>query len=57
MSMGDVESMAVAGDEPTMLGDADELMEIVDAGESTMVGEGAVESVDPDPIVPTVGAN
>jgi hypothetical protein len=24
---------------------------------STMVGEGAGESVDPDPIVPTVGAN
>jgi hypothetical protein len=57
MSMGDAESMVVAGDEPTMLGDADELMEIVDAGESMMVGEGAGESIDPDPVIPTVGAN
>jgi hypothetical protein len=58
MSMvGDAESTAVAGDEPTTLGDADELMETINAGESMMVGEGAGESVDPDPIVPMVGAN
>jgi hypothetical protein len=57
MSMGDAESTAVAGDEPTTLGDADESMEIVDACSSTMVGEGASKSIDPDPVVPTVGAN
>jgi hypothetical protein len=55
--MGDAESMMVAGDEPMTLGNADELMETVDAGESIMVGEGASESVDPDPVIPTVGAN
>jgi hypothetical protein len=48
MVVGDAESMAVAGDEPSIL---------VDAGRSVMVGEGASESVDPDPVVPTVGAN
>jgi hypothetical protein len=48
MAVGDVEMMAVAGDEPLIL---------VDASRSVMVGEGAGESVDPDPIVPTVGAN
>jgi hypothetical protein len=48
MVVGDAESTAVAGDEPSIL---------VDAGRSVMVGEGASESVDPDPIVPTVGAN
>jgi hypothetical protein len=57
MSMGDAESTAIAGDEPTTLGDAGESMETFDAGESTMVGEGAGESVDLDPVVPTVGAN
>jgi hypothetical protein len=55
--MGDAESTAIAGDEPTTLGDAGESMETFDAGESTMVGEGAGESVDLDPVVPTVGAN
>jgi hypothetical protein len=56
MSMvGNAESMA--GDEPSTLVGADELMEAIDAGESMMVGEGAGESVDPDPVVPTVGAN
>jgi hypothetical protein len=55
--MGDAESMVVAGDEPMTLGNADELMETVDAGESIMVGEGASESVDPYPVIPTVGAN
>jgi hypothetical protein len=57
MSMGNAESMAGAGDEPATVGDTDELMEIVDAGESAMVGEGAGESIDPDPVIPTVGAN
>jgi hypothetical protein len=57
MSMVDAKPMVVAGDEPTMLGDADELMETIDAGESIMIGKGAGESVDLDPIVPTVGAN
>jgi hypothetical protein len=32
-------------------------MVIIDAGESMMVGEGAGESVDPDPVVPTIGDN
>jgi hypothetical protein len=58
MSMtGDAESMAVAGDEPSILVNAGELVETVDAGRSMVVGEGADESVDPDPIVPMVGAN
>jgi hypothetical protein len=58
MSMvGDAESTAVAGDEPMTLGDADEMMETIDAGESMMVGEGAGESIDPDPFIPTIGAN
>jgi hypothetical protein len=39
---------AVVGDEPLIL---------VDAGRSVVVGEGAGESVDPYPTVPTVGAN
>jgi hypothetical protein len=57
MSMGDAESTAVAVDEPTTLGETNELMETIDAGESMMIGEGDGESVDPDPVVPTVGAN
>jgi hypothetical protein len=48
MAVGDAESTAVAGDEPSIL---------VDASRLAMVGEGAGESVDPDPIIPTVGAN
>jgi hypothetical protein len=48
MVVGDAESMAVAGDEPSIL---------VDASRSMMIGEGASESVDPDPIIPTIGAN
>jgi hypothetical protein len=48
MVVGDAESSVVAGDESSIL---------VDAGRSVMVGEGAGESVDPDPVVPTVGAN
>jgi hypothetical protein len=48
MVVGDAESTAVAGDEPSIL---------VDASRSMMVGEGAGESGDPDPIIPTVGAN
>jgi hypothetical protein len=35
----------------------DEPSNLVDAVRLVMVDEGAGESVDPDPIVPTVGAN
>jgi hypothetical protein len=48
MVVGDAESTAIAGDEPSIL---------VDVDRSAMVGEGAGESVDPDPVVPTVSAN
>jgi hypothetical protein len=48
MSNGDTESTVVADVEPSNL---------VDAVRLAMVGEGAGESVDPDPVVPTVGAN
>jgi hypothetical protein len=48
MSNGDAESTAIADDEPSNLVDVERL---------AMVGEGAGESVGPDPIVPTVGAN
>jgi uncharacterized membrane protein len=48
MSNGDAESAAMADDEPSNL---------VDAVRLVVVDEGAGESVDPDPIVPTVGAN
>jgi hypothetical protein len=58
MSMtGDAESTPVAGDEPSTLVDADVLVEAIDAGRSMVVGKGASESVDPDPVGPTVGAN
>jgi hypothetical protein len=48
MSIGDAESTAIADDEPS---------NFVGVERSAMVGEGAGESVDPDPIVPMVGAN
>jgi hypothetical protein len=48
MSMDGAESTTVADVEPSKL---------VGAARSAMVGEGASESVDPDPVVPTVGAN
>jgi hypothetical protein len=48
MVVGDAESTAVVGDEPSIL---------VDVSRSVMVGEEAGESIDPDPVVPTVGAN
>jgi hypothetical protein len=35
----------------------DELSNLVDVLRLAMVGEGAGKSVDPDPVVPTVGAN
>jgi hypothetical protein len=35
----------------------DEPSNLVDVVRLAMVGEGASESVDPDPVVPTVGAN
>jgi hypothetical protein len=53
----DAESTAVAGDDPSTLVGVDELMEAVDAGKSMMVGGGACESIDLEPVVPTVGAN
>jgi hypothetical protein len=48
MVVGDAESTAVAGDEPSIL---------VNVSRSMMAGEGAGESVDPDLVDPTVGAN
>jgi hypothetical protein len=48
MSSGDVESMVVADAGPP---------NPVDAMRLSMMGEGAGESVDPDPYVPTGGAN
>jgi hypothetical protein len=42
------DSMPIAGGESMATGDADELM---------MTSEGVGESVDPDPVIPTVGAN
>jgi hypothetical protein len=42
------ESTAVADDEPSTL---------VGVERSAMVGEGAGESIDPDPVVPTVSFN
>jgi hypothetical protein len=48
MSNGDAESTAMADDKPSNL---------VDAVRLAVVDEGAGESIDPDPIVPTVGAN
>jgi hypothetical protein len=47
-SNGDAESTAMADDEPSNL---------VDVVRLSMIGEGAGESVDLDPVVPTVGAN
>jgi hypothetical protein len=48
MPIGGAESTAIADDEPSTR---------VGVERSAMVGEGAGESVDPDLIVPTVGAN
>jgi hypothetical protein len=48
MSIGDAESTTIADDEPSNL---------VGVVRSLMVGEGAGESVDPDPVVPTDDAN
>jgi hypothetical protein len=48
MSNGDAESTAIADDEPSNLVGVERFM---------MVGEGAGESVDPDPVVPMVGVN
>jgi hypothetical protein len=45
MSIGDAESTAIADDEPSNL---------VGVVRLAMVGEGAGESVDPHPVVPTV---
>jgi hypothetical protein len=48
MLIGGAESTAIADDEPSTL---------VGVVRSAMVGEGASESIDLDPVVPTVGAN
>jgi hypothetical protein len=48
MSNGDAESTAIADDEPSNLVGVERL---------AMLGEGAGESVDPDPVVPTDGTN
>jgi hypothetical protein len=48
MPIGGAESMAIADDEPSTLVEVERL---------AMVGEGAGESINPDPVVPTVGAN
>jgi hypothetical protein len=48
VSIGDTESTAIVDDEPSNL---------VGVERSAMVGDGAGESVDPDPVVPMVGAN
>jgi hypothetical protein len=48
MSICDAESTAIADVEP---------LNPVGVERSAMVGEGAGESVDPDPVVPIVGAN
>jgi hypothetical protein len=48
MSSGDAESTAMANVGPSNL---------VDAVRLSMIGEGAGKSIDPDPIVPMVGAN
>jgi hypothetical protein len=48
MPIGGAESTAIADDVPSTL---------VDVERSAMVGEGVRESVDLDPVVPTVGAN
>jgi hypothetical protein len=51
------ESMAIADEVPAMVGDAGDSTMIVNVGESMAVVEGAGKSVDPDTIIPTVGAN
>jgi hypothetical protein len=48
MSIGGAESTTVADDAPSTLAGVER---------SAMVGEGAGESVDPDHVIPTVGAN
>jgi hypothetical protein len=48
MSNGDAESTAMADVEPSNL---------VDAVRLSMIHEGAGESVDPDPVIRTIGAN
>jgi hypothetical protein len=72
MVVGKAVSTTVGAVMPTMVGDAasmsvsmaDDVASMLvsmsmagDAGRSIMVGEGAGESVDPNPVVPTIGAN
>jgi hypothetical protein len=58
--VGDVVSTSVGAVMPTMFGDAVSMSMVDDVALMSMsmvVGEGAGESVDLDPVVPTVGAN
>jgi hypothetical protein len=55
--VGDVISMSMAGDAELIAVASDEPSILVDASRSVLVGEGAGESVDPDPVIPMVGAN
>jgi hypothetical protein len=48
MAIGDAELMAIAGDEPSVP---------VNVVRLAMVGKGAGEFVDPDPVILTIGAN
>jgi hypothetical protein len=57
LAIGNAESMSIDDDGMSMLIAGGESMATGYADESMMTGEGAGESVDPDPIVPTVGAN
>jgi hypothetical protein len=62
MVVGEVVPTTVGAAMPTMVGDAVSMsMPMADDATSMsvsmVVGEGAGESVDPDPVVPTVGAN
>jgi hypothetical protein len=54
--MGKVMLMSIGGTESTAIVD-DELSTLVGVERSAMVGEGTGESVDPDPVIPTVGTN
>jgi hypothetical protein len=58
MATGNVESMSIDDDGMSMPIVGGESMETSDADKSTMTGEGAAsESIDPDPVVSTIGAN
>jgi hypothetical protein len=54
--MGKVMSMLIGGAESTAIAD-DEPSTLVDVERLAMVGEGTGESIDPDPVIPTVDTN